>query len=91
MNALLWRQNPRRLDAEAYRDTLVRSAGVLDGRQMGGLSGNVDDDTFYRRAIYGRISRSRPPQVLALYELFQKPRKRLPDRDVTTTTLQQIS
>jgi hypothetical protein len=87
-NALLWRQNPRRLDAEAYRDTLVRSAGLLD-LEMGGLSGNVDDDTFYRRAIYGRISRSRPPQVLALYD-FPEATQTAPDRDVTTTTLQQI-
>ena len=68
VNALLWRQNPRRLDAEAYRDTLVRSAGLLD-EQMGGISGDVDDESFYRRAIYGRVSRSRPPQVLALYRL----------------------
>ena len=37
-NVLLWRQNPRRLDAEAYRDTLTRSAGLLDlhdGRPLG--------------------------------------------------------
>jgi hypothetical protein len=87
-NALLWRQNPRRLDAEAYRDTLIRSAGLLD-TEMGGLSGNVDEDTFYRRAIYGRISRSRPPQVLALYD-FPEATQTAPDRDVTTTTLQQI-
>ena len=87
-NALLWRQNPRRLDAEAYRDTLVRSAGVLD-EQMGGLSGDLDDDDFYRRAIYGRISRARPPQVLALYD-FPEATQTAPDRDVTTTTLQQI-
>jgi hypothetical protein len=87
-NALLWRQNPRRLDAEAYRDTLVRSAGLLD-LEMGGLSGNVDEDTFYRRAIYGRISRARPPQVLALYD-FPEATQTAPDRDVTTTTLQQI-
>jgi hypothetical protein len=87
-NALLWRQNPRRLDAEAYRDTLVRSAGLLDV-EMGGLSGDIDSDTFYRRAIYGRISRARPPQVLALYD-FPEATQTAPDRDVTTTTLQQI-
>ena len=49
----------------------------------------VDNDTFYRRAIYGRISRSRPPQVLALYD-FPEATQTAPDRDVTTTTLQQI-
>ena len=87
-NALLWRQNPRRLDAEAYRDTLVRSAGVLD-EEMGGISGDLDGETFYRRAIYGRISRARAPQVLALFD-FPDSTQTAPDRDVTTSTLQQI-
>ncbi|MEO5740485.1 MAG: PSD1 and planctomycete cytochrome C domain-containing protein [Vicinamibacterales bacterium] len=87
-NALLWRQNSRRLDAEAYRDTLVRSAGLLDD-EMGGVSGDLDSDTFYRRAIYGRISRARAPQVLTLYD-FPEATQTAPDRDVTTTTLQQI-
>ena len=87
-NALLWRQNPRRLDAEAYRDTLVRSAGLLDA-EMGGVSGDLDSDTFYRRAIYGRISRARAPQVLALFD-FPDATQTAPDRDVTTSTLQQI-
>lgn len=87
-NALLWRQNPRRLDAEAYRDTLVRSAGVLD-EEMGGISGDLDGETFYRRAIYGRISRARAPQVLALFD-FPDSTQTAPDRDITTSTLQQI-
>jgi hypothetical protein len=87
-NSLLWRQNPRRLDAEAYRDTLVRSAGLLD-EEMGGLSGNVDEDTFYRRTIYGRVSRARSPEVLALFD-FPAATQTAPGRDVTTTTLQQI-
>ena len=87
-NALLWRQNPRRLDVEAYRDTLMRSAGVLD-EQMGGLPGDVDSETYFRRSIYGRISRARAPQVLALYD-FPEATQTAPDRDVTITTLQQI-
>ena len=36
-NALLWRMNPRRMDIEAYRDTLLRAAGKLSD-QMGGPS-----------------------------------------------------
>ncbi|MCM3881015.1 MAG: PSD1 and planctomycete cytochrome C domain-containing protein, partial [Vicinamibacterales bacterium] len=87
-NALLWRQNPRRLDAEAYRDTLVRSAGVLD-LAMGGLPGDVDLDTYYRRSIYGRVSRARSAQVLALFD-FPEATQTAPGRDVTTSTLQQI-
>lgn len=87
-NALLWRQNPRRLDGEAFRDTLTRSAGVLDER-MGGLPGDLDSDTYYRRAIYGRVSRARPTQVLGLFD-FPEATQTAPGRDITTTTLQQI-
>jgi hypothetical protein len=87
-NVLLWRQNPRRLDAEAYRDTLTRSAGVLD-LTMGGLPGDIDEDDYYRRAIYGRVSRARRTQMLGLFD-FPEATQSAPGRDVTTSTLQQI-
>ncbi len=87
-NALLWRQNPRRLDIESYRDTLLRSAGVLD-EEMGGVSGDLDSDTFFRRSIYGRISRARMPQLMQLYD-FPEATQTAPGREVTITTLQQI-
>lgn len=87
-NGLLWRQNPRRLDAEAYRDTLVRSAGVLN-LAMGGVPGDVDQDTYYRRSIYGRVSRARNSAVLGLFD-FPEATQTAPGRDVTTSTLQQI-
>jgi hypothetical protein len=87
-NVLLWRQNPRRLDAEAYRDTLTRSAGLLD-LQMGGLPGDIDSDDYYRRAIYGRVSRARRAQMLGLFD-FPEATQSAPGRDVTTSTLQQI-
>ena len=87
-NVLLWRQNPRRLDAEAYRDTLTRSAGLLD-LTIGGLPGDVDDDDYYRRAIYGRVSRARRAQMLGLFD-FPEATQTAPGRDITTSTLQQI-
>ena len=87
-NVLLWRQNPRRLDAEAYRDTLTRSAGLLD-LTMGGLSGDIDEDDYYRRAIYGRVSRARRAQMLGLFD-FPEATQSAPGRDITTSTLQQI-
>ena len=87
-NGLLWRQNPRRLDIEAYRDTLLRSAGLLD-QEMGGVSGDLDNDTYYRRSIYGRISRARMPQLMQLYD-FPEATQSAPGREVTVTTLQQI-
>ena len=87
-NALLWRQNPRRLDIESYRDTLLRSAGLLD-TEMGGVSGDLDSDTYYRRSIYGRISRARMPQLMQLYD-FPEATQSAPGREITITTLQQI-
>ncbi len=87
-NALLWRQNPRRLDAEAYRDTLTRSAGLLDVK-MGGLPGDIDEDNYYRRAVYGRVSRARRAEMLALFD-FPEATQSAPGRDITTSTLQQI-
>ena len=87
-NVLLWRQNPRRLDAEAYRDTLTRSAGLLD-LTMGGLPGDIDEDDYYRRAVYGRVSRARRAQMLGLFD-FPEATQSAPGRDITTSTLQQI-
>ncbi len=87
-NVLLWRQTARRLDAEAYRDTLTRSAGLLD-LEMGGLPGDIDEDTYYRRAIYGRVSRARRAQMLGLFD-FPEATQSSPARDITTSTLQQI-
>jgi hypothetical protein len=87
-NLLLWRQNPRRLDAEAYRDTLTRAAGLLDV-QIGGLPGDIDEDDYYRRAIYGRVSRARRAQMLGLFD-FPEATQTAPGRDITTSTLQQI-
>jgi hypothetical protein len=87
-NMLLWRQNPQRLDAEAYRDTLVRSAGLLD-TEMGGLPGDIDEDDYYRRAVYGRVSRARRTEMLGLFD-FPEATQSAPGRDITTSTLQQI-
>jgi hypothetical protein len=87
-NALLWRQNPQRLDSEAYRDTLVRAAGVLDTK-VGGTPGDLDDATYYRRAVYGRVSRARSSQMQTLFD-FPAPTQTAPNRDVTTSTLQQV-
>ncbi len=87
-NELLWRQNPQRLDSESYRDTLVRSAGLLDSK-IGGEPGSLDDATYYRRAIYGRVSRARSAQMQALFD-FPAPVQTAPNRDVTTSTLQQV-
>src|SRR5207245_8036512 len=39
-NRLLWRMNPRRLDIEAYRDSILQSTGSLDP-EIGGPSADL--------------------------------------------------
>jgi hypothetical protein len=87
-NALLWRQNPQRLDSESFRDTLVRAAGLLDAK-IGGPPGDLNDAAYYRRAVYGRVSRARSAQMEELFD-FPSPVQTAPSRDVTTSTLQQV-
>jgi Protein of unknown function (DUF1553)/Protein of unknown function (DUF1549)/Planctomycete cytochrome C len=87
-NALLWRMNPRRLDIEAYRDTLLRASGQLS-EQMGGPSADLDNLTNMRRTVYGRISRTRINNLLRQYD-FPDPMQTSSGRDLTTTSLQQL-
>jgi hypothetical protein len=61
---------------------------LLDTK-IGGESGSLDDATYYRRAVYGRVSRARFSQMQAAFD-FPSPVQTAPDRDVTTSTLQQI-
>jgi hypothetical protein len=87
-NALYWRMNPRRLDAESYRDSLLRAAGRLDPT-LYGKSGSLQDEHFVRRTLYGRISRAEPSGYLRLYD-FPDANQTSPGRDLTTTSLQQL-
>ena len=87
-NRLLWRMNARRLDIEAFRDSLIATTGELkmDG---GGPSTDVDLATNQRRTVYGRISRARTNPLLRLYD-FPDPSQHSPARDLTVTPLQQL-
>jgi hypothetical protein len=87
-NSLFWRMNPRRLDAESYRDSLLRAAGRLD-TALYGKSGSLQDERFFRRTIYGRVSRADPSGYLRLYD-FPDANQTNPGRDLTTTSLQQL-
>src|SRR5438034_3850479 len=50
-NALLWRMNPRRMDIEAYRDSILRAARTLSDK-MYGPSVDLDEDGATRRSVY---------------------------------------
>ena len=51
---------------------------------MGGLSGDLDDDDYYRRTIYGRVSRARRAQTAGVVTISPKPTQTAPGRDMTT-------
>jgi hypothetical protein len=87
-NRLLWRMNPRRLDIEAYRDTLLEATSSLD-EKLEGLSQDLDAPDNHRRTVYGRVSRGRLNTLLALYD-FPQAIMTSPRRDLTTSPLQQL-
>ncbi len=87
-NHLLWRMNPRRLDVEAYRDSILEASGTLD-RTASGPSVDLDLDTSTRRTVYGRVSRSNLNTLLRLYD-FPSANLTSPERELTTTPLQQL-
>lgn len=87
-NHLLWRMNPRRLDIEAYRDSLLQASGSLDKR-MSGPSQDLDQSDNRRRTVYGRLSRERVSKVLQLYD-FPPPTMHSPQRETTISPLQQL-
>jgi hypothetical protein len=88
LNTMVWRMNPRRLDIESYRDTLLRAAGRLD-EKMYGISDDVDVATNVRRTVYGRVSRGRLAGLLKSYD-FPDPMQTSGGRDLTTNALQQF-
>ncbi len=88
VNSLLWRMNPRRVDVETYRDSILRAAGTLDDK-MYGPSIDLDREDRPRRTVYGRVSRGRLSNLLRLYD-FPDPTQTSPGRDLTTTSLQQL-
>jgi hypothetical protein len=87
-NRWLWRMNRRRLDIEAWRDSLLASGGNLDMR-MGGPPAALTAANNYRRTLYAKIDRSSMDDVLRLFD-FPDPATHSPDRQPTTTALQQL-
>lgn len=64
-NRLLWRFAPRRLEAEAIRDSLLAVSGLLDERPFG--PGTLDP-AMRRRSLYFTIKRSRLPNVMLVFD-----------------------
>jgi hypothetical protein len=85
-NRLLWRANIRRLDFEAFRDSLLEMGGRLDKR-VGGQPVNLTDEPYsYRRSVYGYIDRGNLPELMQNFD-FSKPD--MPNSARTTTIVPQ--
>ncbi|MCA9009207.1 MAG: DUF1553 domain-containing protein [Planctomycetaceae bacterium] len=55
-NRLLWRMTPRRMDVEAWRDSLLSVTGELDTTANGPPTDNITASN--RRTLYARVSRN---------------------------------
>ncbi len=64
-NRLLWRQTPRRLEAEAIRDAILAVSGLLD-RTPGG-PGSLDE-AMNRRSLYFTVKRSHLIPTMTLFD-----------------------
>jgi hypothetical protein len=80
-NRLLWRQVPRRLEAEAIRDAILAVSGMLDGTMYG--PGSLDPN-MRRRSIYFFVKRS---QLIPAMVLFDGPDGLQGVEQRTTTTV----
>ena len=87
-NSLVWRMNPRRLDIEAFRDNLLQVSADLESKAPA-LSLDLDAADNHARTVYGRVSRGRLNTLLALYD-FPDPMMTAPQRELTTSPLQQL-
>ncbi len=73
-NLLHWRQNRRRLQAEAIRDSILAVSGSLD-RSLGGATVKPGTKTEYgykfegtRRSIYTPVFRNTLPQIMEVFD-----------------------
>jgi hypothetical protein len=104
-NRLLWRQNPRRLDAESLRDAVLTASGKLDLSTGGpGFKDfdyveayapiynyvSPDKPELWRRSIYRFIVRTTPHTFLAALDCAD-PANLTPARNRTTTAIQALA
>jgi mono/diheme cytochrome c family protein len=87
-NALLWRMNRRRLDVEAWRDSMLAVAGRLE-HTFRGRSISLDAPANQRRTFYAAISRHDLAWMLRLFD-FPDPNITSGGRGETTVPLQQL-
>ena len=70
-NMMVWKMNRRRLDFEAFRDSLLTVSGKLDltmGGQPVNLMNVTDEKEYTRRTIYGFINRGNLAAVFRTFD-----------------------
>jgi hypothetical protein len=88
-NALLWRANIRRLDFEAFRDSMLSMAGVLDPAVFGPPVNLVSEPYSRRRSVYGFIDRANLPDLLTQFD-FANPNEPNSRRNSTIVPQQSL-
>ncbi len=104
-NRLLWRMNPRRLDAESLRDAVLATSGKLNLTMYGAGYRDFDyveayapiynyitpdQSDLWRRSIYRFVVRTTAHQFLTTLDC-PNPANLTPSRNVTTTALQSLA
>lgn len=88
-NRMYWRQNRRRLDFEAMRDTLLAASGRLDPKMGGRAVDIVGAQPSPRRTVYGFIDRQNLPGLFRTFD-FASPDGHSPQRFYTTVPQQAL-
>ncbi|MCI0702002.1 MAG: PSD1 and planctomycete cytochrome C domain-containing protein [Planctomycetia bacterium] len=84
-NVFLSRWKPRRLEAEAVRDSMLVVSGELD-HKLGGAP-DINEDKSLRRGIYQLMKRQKPPMGLTLFDGPTAATESCPKRITTVTPL----
>jgi hypothetical protein len=87
-NVYLWRANRRRLDVEAWRDSLLFVSGNLDPT-AGGPTFDLKNPGARRRTVYAKVSRHELDGLLRLFD-FPDANVTADKRTVTTVPQQQL-
>jgi len=85
-NLLVSRMEPRRLEFESLRDSLLLVSGRLDAKISGPSAGDINAP---RRTLYLRLDRLQVPQLYRAFD-FPSPDTSSAKRDQTTTPLQAL-
>jgi len=69
-NRLFGRANRRRLDWEAWRDSMLIAAGALDLEHRGGRGVDpLSETAMNTRSLYGRLDRQNVPGILRMFDI----------------------